>query len=298
MTQDIKALNASLLDDTHDGSMVDHSQEQEFTQRELPQGVAFARFIGYIEVGEQVTEFKGEKKVNKQVVLGWELHDIPSNPKGFTQEFTEGGVVTTKPTLFYTMPMNYSLNSKSKFLRYARALGIVEGSGEHMTSKLGSPYIIEVHHVESKKDNKRKFMAIETKDKLGIRPAVEVDITTGETKTYPVPEQQTPTQVYIYDKPRKDRWDSIFIEGYYEVEKADGSKEKVSKNRFQNMIMNSTTYVGSGTEAMLSGLTEKLTTEIAKAENPVVEATVEEPVKEVEDKDAELNKAMAEIGLG
>ena len=83
----------------------------------------------------------------------------------------------------------------------------------------------------------------------------------------PVPERLSPRKVFLWNKPNKATWDSLFIDGTYEK---DG--ETVSKNFLQDTIKKALNFEGSPIEEMLEGLGElpDLTTEEPEQVAPVV----------------------------
>jgi hypothetical protein len=89
----------------------------------------------------------------------------------------------------------------------------------------------------------------------------------------PVAPQISPTRLFLFQRPTKETWDSLFVDGTRTVKEGDKEVE-VSKNRLQEMIMSATDYPGSALEALLIGqIPLEMTQTPAKAVEPAA-ATV------------------------
>jgi len=113
--------------------------------------------------------------------------------------------------------------------------------------------------LKADKDNKdlRIWDNIRNKEGFMITQAVSetFDDETGETIVKPinVPAAISPLRAFLWDTPSEMLWNSIFIEGTY-TKQENGKDVEVSKNRFQNKIMEATNYEGSPISNFLDGL--------------------------------------------
>lgn len=119
--------------------------------------------------------------------------------------------------------------------------------------------------LKADKDNKdlRIWDNIRNKEGFMITQAVSetFDDETGETIVKPikVPAPLSPLKVFLWDNPSEMFWNSIFIEGTY-TKQENGKDVEVSKNRFQNKIMEATNFEGSPIANFLDGLDDLGTT--------------------------------------
>lgn len=212
-------------------------------------GLARLRFVGYIEVGKQETNFKGQPKIEEQAQLVFEL----SGPKHQPNVTADG----TKIPQRIAVTLNKSLSEKSHFYKLFRKMNY-DGTATHIAQLLGRAYLGTVVHDEWEKDGK-KMVSAKLRDDVGytIRaPRVE-DPETGEVKEVKVDEPLSEIRCFLWDYPSKEMWASIFIEGEY-PERKDEKTGKViatarSKNVLQAKIQKALNWVGSPMHALLNG---------------------------------------------
>ena len=126
------------------------------TQRELiPAGNYVARCYKMIEIGTVPTEFQGVEKMTHKVRFGWEL---PTELKVFKQENGEQPCVIEKE---YTLSLADKANLR-KDLKSWRGKDFTPQEAEEfdVTKLLGVPCMLNVIHVNGKKDPTKVYEAI------------------------------------------------------------------------------------------------------------------------------------------
>lgn len=233
----------------------DLTQDKKF-ERELPRaGVALLRFREYIELGRHEaanTAYKPSLKVMLVFELNHPDHLIEIDGKKVPQTIT---VRTNKGT-----------TAKSGFRKLFKVMNDACGGGNtHFVQMLGKPFLGEIFHNTSGEGDKKKTFANLDKDgAYSLKAPVQVDALSNTQTPIPVAEldgdikaflwepqqQDAEGNTVISDDDIKEMWESLFIEGTREVEKADGTKEEVSKNWLQETIMKNLEWEGSVTQAL------------------------------------------------
>ena len=198
--------------------------------RLLPEGWAFARFVEYIEFGNQPQEFNGQaKEPAPEAQIGFALYDTAdrkySNDDG---------------SPYIIRPYSFALHQNEK----ARAHKLFVAMNWKRTAKnfpqmLGQDFLVYIGHYDKSKTDKTKVSRIDL-DK--IFPAL--DQMTSQPLPVP-PAREEDVAIFLWDYPTKEAWDSLFREGTFD----DGK----SKNTLQEKCMCATNFEGSALQALLMG---------------------------------------------
>lgn len=205
-------------------------------------GQTGARIVAYYEVGQHEGEYKGEKKINNEVIIIFELIGKKHPPK----ELEDG----TKVPVRLSLPMNLSTNEKAGYFKMFSRLRTEE---RHFVQLLGSAVLLNVVHRETGEGDKKRVYA--NIDKESVRkPIIQVpDMEDGEVvgvkdQPFPVGAALTPLKAFVWEFADAEMWDSIFIEGEY-PERKDEKTGKViaaakSKNSIQLKIASALNFKG------------------------------------------------------
>lgn len=198
--------------------------------RLLPEGWAFARFVEYIEFGNQPQEFNGQaKEPAPEAQIGFALYDTAdrkySNDDG---------------SPYIIRPYSFALHQNEK----ARAHKLFVAMNWKRTAKnfpqmLGQDFLVYIGHYDKSKTDKTKVSRIDL-DK--IFPAL--DQMTSQPLPVP-PAREEDVAIFLWDYPTKEAWDSLFREGTFD----DGK----SKNTLQEKCMCAANFEGSALQALLMG---------------------------------------------
>ena len=161
------------------------------TVRELiPAGNYVARCYKMIEVGTVPTEFQGVEKMQHKVRIGWEL---PTELKVFKEENGEQPLVIDKE---YTLSLS-DKSSLRKDLKSWRGKDFTpqEADNFDITKLLGVPCMLNIIHVQGKKDPTKTYQAIGS-----ISPL---------PKGFECPKQINPNFVFEFDNFDKAKFDGL-----------------------------------------------------------------------------------------
>lgn len=248
MNIDFKALGAAVAAENN----IDMTKAQ--TRQELPplpEGPCRLRFVGYVELGKQLDQIPGKPaQVKDRVQLFFEVF----GKKIEQRTDSEGRAI---PNII-TFDLNYSLNEKAWFFKLFNRMNYA-GDAVHMVQLLGRGYKGEIVHRKYKKRDGSEGIAVELFSKergyLIDPPRVE-DPETGDWRDLPVPAPTAPIKVFLWSKPSKEQWASIFIDGEWPARTDDSgkvTKPAQSKNVYQNTIKAAQNFKGSPIEALLQG---------------------------------------------
>lgn len=125
-------------------------------ERELIEaGNYVARCYKMIEIGTCEEEFKGEKKQMHKVRIGWEL---PTELKIFNPEKGEQPCVIEKE---YTLSLSEKANLRKDLQSWrGKAFTDEEAESFDITKLLGVPCMLNIIHVQGKKDPTKTYQAI------------------------------------------------------------------------------------------------------------------------------------------
>ena len=266
-----------------------------FDRETPPAGPTPARFIGYVEVGKRKQKpYQGKDKPDAdEVRLYFEV-----NGKKHQREITVDGVTKTVTNII-TVKVAKKLDTKAAFfklfnkMRYGRDI-------KHMSQMLGEGFLVNViHNVGEAKDGKPApvYANLKTGGEAGewtiSAPMYLADPLDPESMTkLLVPEVTQNLRLFLWDKPSKAQWDSLFIDGTRTVKDDKGVEREVSKNWLQeDIVTGARNFAGSPLQTLLGGLgdlsltpeepetrpattppREKVATPTAKAEVPACDA--------------------------
>lgn len=232
----------------------------------LPTGTALVRLSGYVEFGNFIQEFQGQKKPAARMfqlafrIVGGVGMNAENKPEKYVGEDGYFPMATTFDT-----PISF--HEKSKAVKYFNALNRVGAKGTHFIQKLQEQcvYAMPVSVYTSKKNGKQytKF------DFENLQMALDQE--TGLPRTAPELKPED-IQVFLWEQPTKAMWDSIHIEGEYDEQKDDAGnviKPKRSKNFLQEKCLQALDFEGSALQVMLGGDVPALPTTPDAPETPV-----------------------------
>ena len=200
--------------------------------RLLPAGYAFCQLVEYIEYGMQPQEFGGQKKDPAlEFSVGFAL-----TGQGYSND--DGTPYIIRP---YSMAM--SRNEKAKAFLLFKKLNY-KGTAKNFAQLLGQKWLVKVVHVPKTKQDATLVSRLDLTSFLPPNDPV-----TGAP--YPIPD--APMEMYrlfLWNRPTKAGWDSLYIEGTYEAK--DG-KPAASKNRLQEKCLAALDFAGSALETLLAG---------------------------------------------
>lgn len=247
------SLNDKLLKQKQNaGKVVDQSKETKGGGgAKAPEaGPAYARLIGYVELGDQPRTYQGKPKDPAPVCnLTFEVYG-----KKNKDEYEKDGKKETSYRILRVSNLLVSSSSKARFFKLFKDMANGRDV-KHMAEMLNECFKINIEHNES---NGKTYANIKS---IGA-PNKEVEDEDGNIELQDVTNSLPPTkrdlQLFIFDAPTLDQWNSIYIEGEREVEKEgpDGTKVKVtqSNNFLQDTIVSAPNFPGSDLEALLADL--------------------------------------------
>ena len=262
MSQDKLAAMLALADEEVQATGVDMNEATKGGggARLLPEGYAFGRLVEYVEFGMQPQEYQGQAKDPAlEFSLGFALWG-----EGYQND--DGS-----PYIVRTFSMAMSQNEKSRSFKLFRALNW-KGSKKHFAQILSEPFLVKIKHVAKSKTDATVVSRI---DLDGFLPPLDP----VSKQPYPIPE--APAELYrlfLWNRPTKEAWDALFIEGEYEGK---------SKNRIQEIILGALDFQGSPLQLLLAGEVPALPTAPAVAAvgavaAPVVPTVTQAPVVPVQ----------------
>ncbi|QHJ75324.1 hypothetical protein SnaR1_gp23 [Sphaerotilus phage vB_SnaP-R1] len=198
--------------------------------RLLPEGYAFGRLVEYIEFGNQPQEFQGQAKDPAlEFTLGFALWG-----QGYQNDDGTPYTVRTYNTAL-------SRNEKARAFKLFKLLNW-KGTAKSFAQLLGEPFLVKIKHVPKSKTDPKIVSRI---DLDGFLPPLD-PVT---RQPYPIPEAADELyRLFLWSRPTKEAWDSLYIEGEYEGK---------SKNRIQEQILAALDFQGSPLQQLLmaSGVT-------------------------------------------
>ena len=258
-----------------------------------------ARFIEYVELGSHVEQYQGKDKPSApQVRVTFELLGnsaaIPD-----IEEIEVEGVGKKKIAKRITIDMALSTAEKSKFFKLFKAMQRGRDNIKHMAQMLGEAFFVIVKQADNGKQGaeKRVYANIWFDSAWHVESPVIEDPMAGTRTDYSehIHAAISPIKLFLFNNPTKECWDSLFIDGTYEVKKGD-QVTQVSKNKIQETIMSATNFEGSKLQVeILAGL--KLPTTDKPAEQEVKQETKQaDPANNPSDA-GNPDDALAALGL-
>ena len=223
-------VNNDILDAVRaaESALTDQTQEQAGSFELPPVGDTVGRLVTYVELGPQPFTWKGVPSgVNMAVSIGFEL----LSPKKNIGEDGAGQFLSMNK-------MKMSLNSKAKFFKLFESMRYGREDKKHMAQLLGEAFIITISHSSC-----GKFANIDA-----VRSPYTLDAVTGDSVLVNVPPATRRYQLFLWDNPTVECWNSIYIDGTWE----DDNKIQHSKNKLQEFILSSPGFKGSKAELVIS----------------------------------------------
>lgn len=196
-------------------------------------GLAFARLVGYFELGQHEEEnLEGERVLRDKVDLVFELSGPNHQPRMLDDDTLIPHRITVRETL--------SLDPWANFFNLFSMMNEAHGSfARHAVQMLNKAFIVEVFHRRSK-DRKKVYAGLKGPNGYNVLGTSYKDEETGEVKTVEVPPAITELKAFIWELANKAMWDSIHIPGFYGEQKSDKGEVIAparSKNVLQERIM-------------------------------------------------------------
>lgn len=193
------------------------------------EGLAYARLVGYFELGTHEEEFEGNKRDQQKVDLIFEL----SGPNHEPRKLDDGTLVPVRILVQETL----TFNEKTNFFKLFAAMNYAS-KATHMAELLGDPFMVEVFHKKSG-DGKKVYANLKGPNGYNIKGTTVQDPISGKSVVVEVAPAITELKAFVWDIADKDMWESIFIEGEY-AERREGEKVIAParpKNVIQERIM-------------------------------------------------------------
>lgn len=261
--------------------------------RLLPTGLAFVRLSAYVEYGNQPQEFNGKAKDPAlEFRLGFTIVGGVGEQEGengvtFEEDFVQGDHYP----VIYSYDTAQTTYAKSKAVAMFNAVNTAP-KGTHFTQKLGTLYTIQIGRYKDKKGklrNSHDFTTLQPAiDPIKRKPYQHYENVNGDMVELRAltPED---VQVFLWNKPTtvsteqyQAMWDSIKIEGTYEVKDADGNvKETKSKNFIQEKCLKALNFEGSSLQQLIGGVgLPSLEAETGDIAAPIEQVELEVPADE------------------
>lgn len=214
----------------------------------LPVGTAIVRLASYIEFGKHIQEFNGQKKpAALQFKLGFCIVggggiNKEGKPEKYVQEEGNFPFISTFDTAM-------SQHEKAKAVKYFNALNRVGNKATHFVQKVAEQCIYKLD-VGLETRNGKEY---NTYDFTNLQLALDGNF-------MPLTDANTPKlddshiQVFLWEQPTKEMWDSIHIEGQWEAQKdATGkvTRPARSKNFLQETCLSAIDFEGSALQLLL-----------------------------------------------
>ncbi|WP_152035566.1 hypothetical protein [Paraburkholderia caledonica] len=195
-------------------------------------GLAYARFVGYFELGKHEEDVRGELVLVDKVDLVFEL----SGPNHQPRKMDDGTLIPHRITVQETL----SFSDRANFFKLFTAMNAAHGgTATHMAQLLGKPFIVEVFHRKSA-DGTKTYANLKGPDGYNVTGLRSIDgDDTPALRPHEIPLLTAP-MFFIWDAADKEMWDSLYIPGFYEERKDDKGNvisPKRSKNVLQERIM-------------------------------------------------------------
>lgn len=211
--------------------------------RLLPEGYAFGRFVEYIEYGQQPQEFGGKaKEPALEFSIGfalWGEVPDPANPGQTLKYHNDDG----SPYIIRTYNKAMSRNEKAGAFLLFKSMNW-KGTAKGFAQMIGDAILVKIKHVPKSKADPKIVSRI---DEKAFLPPLD-PVTRAPYNIPAAPDSAY--RMFLWGKPTKAGWDSLFVEGQYEAK--DG-KPAASKNRIQETILKALDFQGSPLQQLLGG---------------------------------------------
>lgn len=205
----------------------------------MPEGKALARLIQYVEIGPQPIKQDASKPPVNKFFLKFAVWGKGKDKQSTYHEVVDGKMV---PGIVRTqfIAVKKDLNSKSGAYKLFKRMN-PDKTAKHFAQLLNQTFILPIVHNESGEgENKKVYANIDLENiSLAVNPV------TDEPFDVPEVEDESLFKLFLWNRPTKEDWESLYIEG-----KNDEGK---SKNWIQDALLSSPEYPGSPLDLLLNG---------------------------------------------
>lgn len=205
----------------------------------MPEGKALARLIQYVEIGPQPIKQDASKPPVNKFFLKFAVWGKGKDKTSTYHEVVDGKMV---PGIVRTqfIAVKKDLNSKSGAYKLFKRMN-PEKTAKHFAQLLNNTFILPIVHNESGEgENKKVYANIDLENiSLAVNPV------TDEPFDVPEVEDESLFKLFLWNRPTKEDWESLYIEG----KNAEGK----SKNWIQDALLSSPEYPGSPLDLLLNG---------------------------------------------
>lgn len=263
----------NFVDDYVDSENIDQNEASTGGGGYTPpeEGRAFARIVEYVELGLHYGTYQGKQKAKPDNLVRVVLE--LSGKKYPLLEREDG---TKSPQKLF-LDLTKSSNEKSRFYKLFRAInGMYGDKYKHMAQMAAEnvAFVCKITHRHAGEgENKRTFANIWTDGAWQVSSLQKFDAEGEPDGFFSVIPAQSPTHIFLYDRPRRVDWDGLFIEGTRD----DGS----SRNWVQERALAAVNFSGSALEAMLSEIPVEDTPASAPKAKKQVNSKVADPLDDI-----------------
>ena len=213
-------------------------READTSRRAEPpaEGATRLRFVGYVELGDQVETYQNMPRIRPKVALTFELSGKRHPPV----TLDDGSVFPRRIKIELTQ----SLSERATLFQLFRTMNH-DGAASHISQLLGDPFVGRVYHhtFTDARGEERTIARLKPRGgTYSIQPPYYED-EDGETREYRVDEPLSEAMLFFWDTPDLEMWDSLYIEGEW----GDGR----SRNVVQEQIRRAVNWEGSPMYEML-----------------------------------------------
>lgn len=189
------------------------------------EGLAYARFVGYFEIGEHDDIREGTTCLTDRVDLVFEL----SGPNHPPRRLADGTLVPLRITVQETL----SLSDKANFFKLFGQMNYA-GKATHMAQLLGEPFLVEVFHRKSA-DGKKVYANLKGPNGYNVRGTSVQDPLSGKTVHIDVDPAITEIKLFVWATADEEDWYDLYIPGQYD-EQRDAAGNLITPARSKNVI--------------------------------------------------------------
>lgn len=189
-------------------------------------GVAYARLIGYFEMGTHEEEYEGKRRDRAKVDLVFEL----SGPNHELRQLEDGTLVPIRVTVQETL----SLDPYKSFFKLFAAMNYAD-KATHMAQLVGEAFLVEVFHKRSR-DGSKVYANLKGPNGYNVTGPTVRDEITDKTMTIQVAPAITQCKAFLWDMNDREVWDSIYIAGEYAERRDEQTGEIIAPVRSKNVI--------------------------------------------------------------
>lgn len=227
-------------------------------------GIAMARLVGYIEIGDHSKVFKKGQppEVKPQTRLIFELMGPRHEPK----KLEDGTVLPYRITEDINASKNYGpLNEKAGLYKLFKRMNY-DGTATHFSQLLGKPYLITLSHRKvGEGPTARTYVDIRDDGGYRIAPPRQTNVLDGTITEIQVPPAVSQLRLFLWNAGPDvigKMWDTLFIEGSYPERKNDKGEVTApakSKNVLQETVLKALNFKGSPLDEYLQTNGQALT---------------------------------------